>query len=520
MMEIDSLINLGNEMATLFPDRQKEISSTVEQLQSGRFRVAFVGGFSNGKSYLINRLLGIDLLGCGVGADTKAIVEISNSIDKKLTAVDLGNSKEYDFEMLKELTSLKYQESSDKYKNIELVRITSPEFEKLPAYIELADTPGINDTGHFGERITYGYLAYCDAIVLVISCDGVKSYDFDFLKNEIVRHKPNKIIIAANKYDMYDEEANVIEGQIRKDINAIGDFDICIVSAKTGFGVEHMWKAITDKLDKDSAFVQVCKHKVGFFNSILKLEKEKCEFELKTLEQNQIENNEMLQKLHNDIKDITEKNKVLEQKLKDKMTTSKTEIMSYSEGIFESIDADIDNMEKINRHSFADVIAKGLYRINQKIQDEFPNSNAIKYTMGSLDKTIWFISDNKDTVSWLFGAADTIISKYTKIPASIVAKFGDLFIDKIDNPKELAKKEIACVKNEKRDELDKMCNQIIANFETYNSDHVQAMRQNVETIQRLIDEKNNNSENIQKIKENIISRAETIDGIFEKLEKL
>ena len=139
--------------------------------------------------------------------------------------------------------------------------------------------------------------------------------------------------------------------------------------------------------------------------------------------------------------------------------------------------------------------------------------------MGSLHKTIWFIYDNKDTVSWLFGAADTIISKYTKIPASIVAKFGDLFIDKIDNPKELAKKEIACVKNEKRDELDKMCNQIIANFETYNSDHVQAMRQNVETIQRLIDEKNNNSENIQKIKENIISRAETIDGIFEKLEK-
>ena len=41
-MKIDSLINLGNEMATLFPDRQKEISSTVEQLQSGRFRVAFV----------------------------------------------------------------------------------------------------------------------------------------------------------------------------------------------------------------------------------------------------------------------------------------------------------------------------------------------------------------------------------------------------------------------------------------------------------------------------------------------
>lgn len=62
--------------------------------------------------------------------------------------------------------------------------------------------------------------------------------------------------------------------------------------------------------------------------------------------------------------------------------------MSYSEGIFESIDADIDNMEKINGHSFADVIAKGLYRINQKIQNEFPNSNAIKYTMGTLGKVI------------------------------------------------------------------------------------------------------------------------------------
>ena len=155
--------------------------------------IVFTGTLSNGKSTLINALIGRNLLPSKLGATTSLVTTIEKGYDK-IVAI-LIDGKKIDYPLTKE--SIEDISSRNDIEHIEIF-ISDFKFEG----IRFVDTPGIDDISKFREDKTINYVPLADVVVFVLDASkGMTADEKNFFEDKVIKTNKDKIFILLNKID-------------------------------------------------------------------------------------------------------------------------------------------------------------------------------------------------------------------------------------------------------------------------------------------------------------------------------
>ncbi len=226
------------DLATTLRDRARELADiatqlglpglgehivvdTARRLEHAQLRVLVIGEIKQGKSTLINALLGEALLPSGVTPTTGAVVQIvrDRQLGRFLVNAD-GNRSELEPDRFAKLAKGK-----EEFLGTLLVTTTS---EHLPPGVELIDTPGINDLERFRSLMSRGELPRGDAIILVLDATQVlKLTEVAFLRDALVALGGTEgtgatLLLALNRIDLVpDAERGALIDHIHRELTAV-----------------------------------------------------------------------------------------------------------------------------------------------------------------------------------------------------------------------------------------------------------------------------------------------------------
>jgi GTPase SAR1 family protein len=187
------------------------------------FRLAFVGEFSRGKSYLINRLLNRNILPEGALPTTATLTSIVAGSEDKMEIragekIEIRSLEENSWQDL-----LATDEAGSEKEVFTGLRISLNHEWLRSLDIEIIDTPGAGDLSERRANLVSDILNQCDAAVLLVSATSPFSMtEAAFLEQEVIgRHVP-RIMVTISKLDLINppEREKVIQN-IHKRISKI-----------------------------------------------------------------------------------------------------------------------------------------------------------------------------------------------------------------------------------------------------------------------------------------------------------
>lgn len=191
-----------------FPKTSENFSLTRELLEKGEFNLAVCGKVKNGKSSLINALIGKELLPVCTDVATSRVFKISHSKEEKFYVVyGNENRKEISKEELATYGSqavINKEGEAEIENTISYIQVFTP-MDFLPEGVSLIDTPGIGSTYPHHTAITKQYIKQADAVMFVMNPTPLEDIEVDFLK-EIVSVTPG-ILFVTTKIDQNGNES-------------------------------------------------------------------------------------------------------------------------------------------------------------------------------------------------------------------------------------------------------------------------------------------------------------------------
>lgn len=185
-----------------FPKVSENFKLTRELIEKGEFNLAVCGKVKNGKSSLINALIGRELLPVCTDVATSRVFKISHSNEEKFYVVyGNGDRKEISQDELATYGSqavINKKGEADIEKTISYIQVFTP-MDFLPEGVSMIDTPGIGSTYPHHTAITKQYIKQADAAMFVMNPTPLEDIEVDFLK-EIVSVTPG-ILFVTTKID-------------------------------------------------------------------------------------------------------------------------------------------------------------------------------------------------------------------------------------------------------------------------------------------------------------------------------
>lgn len=181
-----------------------------ERVLTDEFRVAVIGEFSSGKSTFINALLGRPLLPVAARVCTAVptVIRAATDEESERTSIELadGTHREVEPQDLTQLLTFGTltQERPDPPVRAE-VRLKGTSW--LHQGVHLVDTPGVNDAGLRGERVTLEFLPTADAVVFLTRADQVfKASEVRFLQERVIDTDRQRLLFVVNAVDVVEPE--------------------------------------------------------------------------------------------------------------------------------------------------------------------------------------------------------------------------------------------------------------------------------------------------------------------------
>lgn len=185
-----------------FPKLPNDFTLARELLEKGEFNLAVCGKVKNGKSSLINALIGKELLPVCTDVATSRVFKISHSKEERFYVVyGNGNRREISREDLAVYGSqavINKGGEAEIENAISYIQVFTP-VDFLPEGVSLIDTPGIGSTYPHHTAITKQYIKQTDAVMFVMNPTPLEDIEVDFLK-EIVSVTPG-ILFVTTKID-------------------------------------------------------------------------------------------------------------------------------------------------------------------------------------------------------------------------------------------------------------------------------------------------------------------------------
>ena len=205
-----------------------------DKINNDTFKIQVIGTFNNGKSTVINALLGENVLPAYAVPTTAVINEVKYG-DKKeailhfrnplpanlpqsLSQKALSHMQKYNMENIPPL-HIEYSEIED-YVVIPIgedpkeMLLESP-YEKVELFwplpmlkegVEIIDSPGLNESAT-RARVTVDYLSKADAILFVLSADRTCAQDeMEFIEDNLNAYGFTEPFFVVNKFDLIREQ--------------------------------------------------------------------------------------------------------------------------------------------------------------------------------------------------------------------------------------------------------------------------------------------------------------------------
>ncbi|PFG05972.1 dynamin family protein [Bacillus sp. es.034] len=182
-------------------ERAGKVERLAEKLNNHELILAFCGHFSAGKSTMINRLMGEDILPSSPIPTSANLVKVHHA-QTDFAKIHYHQSQPlyfkapYDFETIKDFC----KNGEDVY-SVEIGRKRSD----VPEGVSVLDTPGVDSTDDAHKLSTESAIHLADAVFYVMDYNHVQSQvNFEFTK-EMVRHGV-KLYLIVNQVDKHQEE--------------------------------------------------------------------------------------------------------------------------------------------------------------------------------------------------------------------------------------------------------------------------------------------------------------------------
>lgn len=148
---------------------ERRADELAERLSEGDFRVAVCGGFSNGKSSLINALIGEDLLPVGVLPVTSIATEVRHGATAALIELDDGTRRSVAVTELAAWVS--EANNPDNAKGVARVLVATPA-QLLEPGVTLVDTPGLESIFEHNDTTAMATIRDAEGALVVLSADA------------------------------------------------------------------------------------------------------------------------------------------------------------------------------------------------------------------------------------------------------------------------------------------------------------------------------------------------------------
>ncbi len=210
-----SLVTDANE-----PYLADELRHIEIKLKQKTFRIAVVGEFSRGKSTLINRILGRDLLPVHPVPKTGPLTSIVYGASECVSHYEEDHQwckptplPEFDW------TNVESRNGDIQNKKLSKVRIFAnhPWLEEME--LEFIDTPGLTELNENQAKELFQFLLHCDCTIITLSPPGTVSLtEKALLERTLAERKFNEKIVAATKLDTVDEDqrSSFVEDIVRR----------------------------------------------------------------------------------------------------------------------------------------------------------------------------------------------------------------------------------------------------------------------------------------------------------------
>lgn len=236
-----------------------ELDTLSDRLKDRTFKLAVIGEFSSGKSTFINAIIGKDILKHKPNETTATVTYIYNVTcdDSRINTceVEYSNGKRIqlpDLSQLEEYTTVNTEINvAETIKSVSIY----VNFLNVDNPIVITDTPGLNGIADRHRDITLDEIKKAHACIYLLSSNGVKSTDFDFIR--ILLNYQSRFIFIQNFIDtLRQSEGETIQTKIARDKE---NLRICFGEDNMDvnyqiYGISAIKALASRDLDKDKVF--------------------------------------------------------------------------------------------------------------------------------------------------------------------------------------------------------------------------------------------------------------------------
>ncbi len=210
------------------------VDETARRTGQARLRVLVLGEIKQGKSTLLNAILGEALLPSGVTPTTGAVVQIVRGAATSRVLVSPTGARD-------DLAPERFAELARGKQPFDGHLVVTTASPHLPPSLELIDTPGINDMERLRSLVARGELPRGDALVVVLDATQVlKRTELAFLRDALIavgglEGTGATLLLAVNRIDLVPEaERAAVLGHIQAGLSAMlpGPLEIFTTDAR------------------------------------------------------------------------------------------------------------------------------------------------------------------------------------------------------------------------------------------------------------------------------------------------
>lgn len=191
-----------------------QIIGMVKRTMQTRFSVSFVGEFNHGKSTLINKLIGQDILPTGSIPTTALLTKISDGKEEHINVLDKSGKQIEALPLVNDSWDklVAYNDegkigidNNDRLQGF--VTVTLPVDWLKKAGVDILDTPGANDGNRKRDlEISRALMVTDGAVICVDAQKGLMETQRAFIKDRIVSRKVPYMAIAITHLDLIAKE--------------------------------------------------------------------------------------------------------------------------------------------------------------------------------------------------------------------------------------------------------------------------------------------------------------------------
>lgn len=193
---------------------EQALEKQLDKLEQGIFQVLFTGGFSAGKSTLLNALMRKKVLRMAITAETAVITKIVFGQDEKVIIYEKNTDARTGQKLSREMSVEQFfeqyrisQDTPDKFTNIDYVVLQQPGEGIGGSLVQLVDSPGTENSVE--DTLTARQFAEnASAIVYMInSAMPFVLEDKEYIASHYAGRHMRNIFFVCNRFDALDEQS-------------------------------------------------------------------------------------------------------------------------------------------------------------------------------------------------------------------------------------------------------------------------------------------------------------------------